>query len=378
MEPEVTFAAAKVQKIGPKTYSLTDGWFTTCMQTPPRWEIVGSQGTITLDERVLLKNAVFRVKGVPLLYLPMIYYPLGEDDRSTGFLLPTYSALEHHGPGHQQRVLLGDQPEPGRDVLLRLVLEVRAGRGSRLPIRLGAGVRGNAQFLHAEREDPVCRRRHRGSPGADGPTTSGGAMSQQLGRRYRLFGRRELLHRRLDAAALPAEPLRFFATRSEHSAQRCRAISASADCRRSSTSGTSIRPTTRRAHRQPAASSISYLNKRNFRIGSARVYLGRQCRNLRHRAANRRGRPTHERSLWRFDAGPNVSVHADQHCLSLGARGGVLAHHAVDRHVRIPLTGDCRTVHQSIAVRSSAPMWRGRVVRSSRRRTTATPKASST
>ena len=40
MEPEVTFAAAKVEKTGPATYRLTEGWFTTCMQTPPRWEIV--------------------------------------------------------------------------------------------------------------------------------------------------------------------------------------------------------------------------------------------------------------------------------------------------------------------------------------------------
>ena len=39
MEPEITFSAAKVQKIGPNTYRLTEGWFTTCMQTPPRWEI---------------------------------------------------------------------------------------------------------------------------------------------------------------------------------------------------------------------------------------------------------------------------------------------------------------------------------------------------
>jgi len=99
MEPEVTFAAARVQKIGPKTYRLSEGWFTTCMQTPPRWEIVGSQGTITLDERVLLKNAVFRVKGIPVLYLPIIYYPIGEDDRSSGFLLPTYSRSNITGQG---------------------------------------------------------------------------------------------------------------------------------------------------------------------------------------------------------------------------------------------------------------------------------------
>jgi LPS-assembly protein len=48
--------------------------------------------TITLDEYALLRHAVFRVKGVPLLYLPAIYYPVQEDDRATGFLMPIYGS----------------------------------------------------------------------------------------------------------------------------------------------------------------------------------------------------------------------------------------------------------------------------------------------
>jgi LPS-assembly protein len=48
---------------------------------------------------VLLKNAVFRVKGIPVLYLPIIYYPISSDDRSSGFLLPTYSSSNITGQG---------------------------------------------------------------------------------------------------------------------------------------------------------------------------------------------------------------------------------------------------------------------------------------
>ena len=33
---------------------------------------------------------VMRVKDVPLLYLPAMYYPINKDDRATGFLMPTY------------------------------------------------------------------------------------------------------------------------------------------------------------------------------------------------------------------------------------------------------------------------------------------------
>ena len=65
LEPEVSFYAEKLEKLAPRKYRLTDGWFSTCLQANPRWDMRGSSGTITLDEYVLLKNAVLRVKGLP-------------------------------------------------------------------------------------------------------------------------------------------------------------------------------------------------------------------------------------------------------------------------------------------------------------------------
>ncbi len=99
LEPEVSFYAEKVEKIGPRTYRLTDGWFSTCVQANPRWDFRGSSGTVTLNERMLLRNALLRVKGIPVLYLPIIYYPMGEDDRSTGFLIPQYQTSSVQGQG---------------------------------------------------------------------------------------------------------------------------------------------------------------------------------------------------------------------------------------------------------------------------------------
>ena len=37
------------------------------------------------------------VKGVPLLYLPFLYYPTKKEDRATGFLLPTYGVTTLRG-----------------------------------------------------------------------------------------------------------------------------------------------------------------------------------------------------------------------------------------------------------------------------------------
>ena len=45
----------------------------------------------------MLKNTVLKVKGVPMFYLPVMYYPIQGDDRATGFLLPTYGSSAIRG-----------------------------------------------------------------------------------------------------------------------------------------------------------------------------------------------------------------------------------------------------------------------------------------
>ena len=40
---------------------------------------------------------MLRVKGVPMFYLPVLYYPTKQDDRATGFLIPTYGSSTLRG-----------------------------------------------------------------------------------------------------------------------------------------------------------------------------------------------------------------------------------------------------------------------------------------
>jgi LPS-assembly protein len=91
-EPEAAFWGEQLEKLGPKKYRITHGGFTTCVQPTPRWELVSGSVTLNLDDYALLTNSLFRVKGVPLMYLPVFYYPIQEDDRATGFLIPTYGS----------------------------------------------------------------------------------------------------------------------------------------------------------------------------------------------------------------------------------------------------------------------------------------------
>jgi LPS-assembly protein len=98
-EPEVRFEGERLERIGPRRFRLTSGSFTTCVQATPRWHMTGTGGTFTLDENVVLRNAVLKVKDVPVFYVPVIYYPINKEDRATGFLLPTYSTSSYRGTG---------------------------------------------------------------------------------------------------------------------------------------------------------------------------------------------------------------------------------------------------------------------------------------
>ncbi len=91
-EPDALFYGELIEKIGPKRYKITRGGFTSCVQPTPRWELVSSTSLIELDQYAVMRNTVLKVKGVPMFYLPVMYYPIQSDDRSTGFLLPTYGS----------------------------------------------------------------------------------------------------------------------------------------------------------------------------------------------------------------------------------------------------------------------------------------------
>jgi LPS-assembly protein len=96
-ETDVYFQGETVEKIGPKKYKITNGGFTTCVQPTPRWDLNAGTVVLSIDNYTLLRSAIFNVKGVPVLYLPVLYYPTKKDDRATGILIPTYGSSELRG-----------------------------------------------------------------------------------------------------------------------------------------------------------------------------------------------------------------------------------------------------------------------------------------
>jgi hypothetical protein len=97
LEPDLYFWGEQIEKIAEDKYRITNGSFTTCVQPTPRWDIITGTATVNLEDYAVLRNAVMRVKDVPVFYLPVLYYPIQSDDRATGFLLPTYGASTFRG-----------------------------------------------------------------------------------------------------------------------------------------------------------------------------------------------------------------------------------------------------------------------------------------
>jgi len=81
--------ANRVDKTGLDTYNLSHALLTACEEPNPKWCFTAGKARIRLDDRAFLYNPVFRVKGVPVLYLPYITLSTSKKDRSSGFLLPS-------------------------------------------------------------------------------------------------------------------------------------------------------------------------------------------------------------------------------------------------------------------------------------------------
>ncbi len=96
-ESDIFFFGDTVERTGERRYRITNGGFTTCVQPTPRWELHAGTVVLNLGDYTMLRGVVFRVKDVPLLYVPIIYYPTNEEDRATGILLPTYGASTVQG-----------------------------------------------------------------------------------------------------------------------------------------------------------------------------------------------------------------------------------------------------------------------------------------
>ena len=152
-EPEMRFWGEIIEKVGPRSYKLIRGGFTSCVQPTPRWEVSASSVTINLDEYLVLRNSVLSVKGVPLFYLPVMFYPIQADDRATGILMPTYGSSTIRGQSLSNALFMAFNRSHDATVFHDFFSTAGQGMGAEYRYVAGPGSQGNFEtYLLNERE----------------------------------------------------------------------------------------------------------------------------------------------------------------------------------------------------------------------------------
>jgi LPS-assembly protein len=154
-DPDVYFWGNTIEKIGARRYRITRGGFTTCVQPTPRWELITGSMVLNLNDYAIARNTLLRVKGVPVFYLPVIYYPIKDDDRATGFLLPTYGASTLRG--HAVSNAFFWAINRSQDATFAHDWFTRSGQGFGTEYRYVAGPQssGNARFYRLAQKENV-------------------------------------------------------------------------------------------------------------------------------------------------------------------------------------------------------------------------------
>lgn len=93
----IYFVAARVEKNDSDTYQLYDVTVTACEDATPKWSFHTRHGELKMDDRLKLRGAVFRVKGLPVFALPYAWIPATKSERKSGFLLPTTGSSNEKG-----------------------------------------------------------------------------------------------------------------------------------------------------------------------------------------------------------------------------------------------------------------------------------------
>ncbi len=132
----VYFVADRVDKISLDTIVVENGEITACDEEVPKWSFHARRATIKAGDRVRLSSPSFRVKNVPIIYLPYASLSLKHDDRQSGFLTPTFSVSGEKG----FRVSEGYYLTLGRSADLTLRADLFSQRG----IGIGGDLRTRA------------------------------------------------------------------------------------------------------------------------------------------------------------------------------------------------------------------------------------------
>ena len=85
------FTADRIERISLDTIIAENAQITACDENVPKWSFHAKRAKIKTGDRARLVSPNFRIKGVPIIYLPYASVSIKNRDRASGFLTPTFS-----------------------------------------------------------------------------------------------------------------------------------------------------------------------------------------------------------------------------------------------------------------------------------------------
>jgi LPS-assembly protein len=90
-------ASNKIEKTGTSSFLIEKGMLTTCPCDPePDWKFEVRRARVTLDKYAIGKDITFRIRGVPILWIPWMAFPV-KMTRQSGLLIPNFSSNRSRG-----------------------------------------------------------------------------------------------------------------------------------------------------------------------------------------------------------------------------------------------------------------------------------------
>ncbi|PYX98068.1 MAG: hypothetical protein DMG63_12880 [Acidobacteria bacterium] len=85
-----TFSGKVVDKVGPNRFVVHHGSVTSCELPHPKWTFTAERINFDIGGLAKLHHSTFRLRSVPVLYLPFAEHPVEQLGRQSGFLIPSF------------------------------------------------------------------------------------------------------------------------------------------------------------------------------------------------------------------------------------------------------------------------------------------------
>ncbi len=84
----ILFTGKMVEQTGPDEYVLHEGSVTSCELPRPKWTFNANTIILRVGQSAKIYHSTFRIKGIPVIYLPFASTPVERLGRQSGFLIP--------------------------------------------------------------------------------------------------------------------------------------------------------------------------------------------------------------------------------------------------------------------------------------------------